>query len=130
MLVLAVTATLVNAEPARVAYAPPVDVEVAGPQGGQVQLHMERAKQGENVVDIFLDAKGGGLIVPQEVTARLIPPDGEDLGALPVDLASAEPGHYVAPRMTVPFPGLWTLELAIRTSDIDEEVVKLPVRVR
>lgn len=130
VVVLGVTATLVNAEPARVAYAPPLDVTVPGPEGGRVQLHMEPAKQGENVVDFYLLAKDGGLIVPPEVTARLVPPDGEDLGALPVDLASAEPGHYVAPRMTVPFPGRWTLELSVRTSDIDEDVYKLPVRIR
>jgi copper transport protein len=128
--VLAVTATLVNAEPARVAYAPPFDVTVPGPSGGRVQLHMEPAKQGENVVDVYLLAKGGGLIVPPEVTARLAPPKGEDLGPLPIELAAAEPGHYVASHMTVPFPGTWTVELSVRTSEIDEDVVKLPVKVR
>jgi copper transport protein len=130
VIVLGVTATLVNAEPARVAYAPPLDVTVPGAEGGRIQLHMEPAKQGENVVDIYLLAKGGGLVVPPEVTARLVAPDGEDVGALPVDLAGAEPGHYVAPRMTVPFPGRWTLELSVRTSEIDEDIFKLPVRIR
>jgi copper transport protein len=130
VVVLGVTATLVNAEPARVAYAPPLDVTVPGPDGGRVQLHMDRAKQGENVVDIYLLAKGGGLVVPPEVTARLAPPEGEDVGALPVELVPAEPGHYVAPRMTVPFPGRWTLELSVRTSDVDEVVYRLPVRIR
>jgi copper transport protein len=130
VVVLGVTATLVNAEPARVAYAPPVDVTVPGPQGGRIQLHMEPAKQGENVVDFYLLAKGGGLVVPPEVTARLAPPEGENVGALPVELAAAEPGHYVAPRMTVPFPGRWTVELSVRTSEIDEHVYKLPVRIR
>jgi copper transport protein len=113
-----------------VAYAPPVDVTVAGPEGGRIQLHMEPAKQGSNVVDIYLLAKDGGLVVPPEVTARLAPADGGDLGALPVELAAAEPGHYVAPRMTVPFPGRWTLELSVRTSEIDEDVYNLPVRIR
>ena len=130
MIVLGVTATLVNAEPARVGYAPPLDVTVPGPQGGRVQVHMEPAKQGENVVDIYLLAKDGGLIVPPEVTARLAPPEGEDVGVLPIELAAAEPGHYVAPRMTVPFPGRWTIELAVRTSDIDEDVYRVPVRIR
>jgi copper transport protein len=130
VVVLGVTATLVNAEPARVAYAPPVDVTVAGPEGGRIQLHMEPAKQGENVVDVYLLAKDGGLVVPPEVSARLAPPDGEDVGALPEDLTPAEPGHYVAPQMTVPFPGRWTVELSVRTSDIDEAVYKLPVRIR
>jgi copper transport protein len=130
VIVLGVTATLVNAEPARVAYAPPLDVTAPGPDGGEVQLHMEPAKQGENVVDIYLVARGGGLIVPPEVTARLLPPEGEDLGPLPVELASAEPGHYVASRLTVPFPGRWTLALDVRTSDIDEDIVRLPLQVR
>ena len=118
VVVLGVTATLVNAEPARVAYAPPVDVTVAGPEGGRIQLHMEPAKQGENVLDIYLLAKGGGLIIPPEVTARLAPADGEDVGALPIDLAAAEPGHYVAPRMTVPSPaaGRSSSRCARRTS--------------
>jgi copper transport protein len=49
---------------------------------------------------------------------------------LPVDLTPAEPGHYVAPQMTIPFPGRWTVELSVRTSDIDEAVYRLPVRIR
>ncbi|HWK29723.1 MAG TPA: copper resistance protein CopC [Solirubrobacter sp.] len=130
VVVLGLTATLVNAEPARVAYAPPFDVTVPGPQGGTVQLHMEPAKQGSNVVDIYLKAKDGLLIVPPEVTARLAPPDGENIGPLPVELGGAEPGHYVATGMTVPYPGRWTLELAVRTSDIDEDVIRVPVQVR
>jgi copper transport protein len=129
--VLALTATLVNAEPARVAYSPPVDVTKPGPEGGRVQLHLEPAKQGENVLDVYLLAKGGGLIVAPEVTARLAPPEGEKLeGDLPIELTPGEPGHYVAQRMTVPFPGTWTVELSVRTSDIDEDVVRLPVKVR
>jgi copper transport protein len=68
--------------------------------------------------------------VPPEVSARLVAPDGEDVGTLPVELVPAEPGHYVAPRMTVPFPGRWTFELSVRTSEIDEDVYRLPVRIR
>ena len=74
--------------------------------------------------------RDGGLVVPQEVGARLQPPGGDDLGPLPVELAPAEPGHYVASRLTVPFPGRWTLKLAVRTSEIDEDVIDIPVRIR
>ncbi len=91
---------------------------------------MEPAKQGENVTDIYLVKPDGRLLIPPEITARLLPPDGEDLGPLPVELGSAEPGHYVAQRLTVPFPGRWTLQLAVRTSEIDEQVIDVPVRIR
>ena len=73
VVVLGVTATLVNAAPARVALRP------AGRrhrgracEGGRVQLHMEPAKQGENVADIYLRrARTARLFVPPEIEARL-----------------------------------------------------------
>ena len=125
--VLGVTATLVNATPARVAYAPPIDASAAGPAGSRMQLHLERTEPGAYVLDVYLNARGGGLMLPQEVRGRL---KGSDVGALPVALAPAEPGHYVADRLSVPFPGRWTLELAVRTSEFDEDVVDIPVRIR
>ena len=60
MAVLAVTAVLVNALPARIAYAAAV-VGGAGPagqraRGGTVQVKVKPAKEGENVADIYLSA--------------------------------------------------------------------------
>jgi copper transport protein len=131
VVVLGVTATLVNAAPARVKYAPPYASTVAGVQGGKTQVKVVPAKQGQNVTDIYLVQRDGQLLVPPELTARLKPPSGtKDLGPLPVDLTAAEPGHYVATAMSVPFPGHWTLELRVRTSDIDEDVINVPVRIR
>ncbi|MDA0162372.1 copper resistance protein CopC [Solirubrobacter ginsenosidimutans] len=131
VVVLGVTATLVNAAPARVKYAPPYDITVRGPEGGKVQVHVVPAKQGQNVTDVYLVQRDGRLLVPPEITGRLKPPSGtKDLGPLPVDLTAAEPGHYVATAMSVPNPGHWTLELSVRTSDIDESVIDVPVRIR
>jgi copper transport protein len=131
VVVLGVTATLVNAAPARVKYAPPYNVTVAGPESGKVQVHVVPAKQGQNVTDIYLVQRDGRLLVPPELNARLKPPSGtKDLGPLPVDVTAAEPGHYVATAMSVPFPGHWTLEVSVRTSDVDEAVIDVPVRIR
>jgi copper transport protein len=131
VVVLGVTASLVNAAPARVKYAPPYDITVAGPVGGKVQVHVVPAKQGQNVTDVYLVQRDGRLLDPPEVSARLKPPSStKDLGPLPVEITAAEPGHYVATAMTVPNPGHWTLELSVRTSDIDEDVVDVPVRIR
>jgi copper transport protein len=125
---LGVTATLVNTAPARVSYSDPVKTAVAGPAGTRVELSVNPAKQGPNVVDVYLVKRDGMLLVVPELTAKLIPPGSS--GALNVPLGSAEPGHYVASRMSVPYPGKWKLRLQIRTSEIDERDVDIPVRVR
>ena len=33
-------------------------------------------------------------------------------------------------RMTVPSPGKWTLRLLVRTSEIDEQTIDVPVHIR
>ncbi len=125
---LAVTATLVNTAPARVSYVDPVHTTVAGPAGTRVEVSVNPAKQGANVLDVYLVKRDGMLLVVPELTAKLIPPGSS--GPIAVPIGSAEPGHYVASRMSVPFPAKWTLRLQIRTSDIDEKDIDIPVRIR
>jgi copper transport protein len=133
--VLGVTAALVNAAPARVSYAPPFDATVAAPadsgplRGGHVQVHMEPAKEGQNVTDVYLVQRGGALYSAPEINARMVPPSA-GVGALKVPLTAAEPGHYVADRLNVPFTGQWTLRLEVRTSEVDESDIEMPVRIR
>ncbi len=125
---LGVTATLVNTAPARVSYTDPVHTTVAGPAGTRVQVSVNPAKQGPNVLDVYMVKRDGMLLVVPELTAKLIPPDSS--GPISVPLGSAEPGHYVASRMSAPFPGKWKLRLQIRTSEIDERDIDIPVRIR
>jgi copper transport protein len=126
---LAVTAALVNTAPARVAYVDPIDRTVAGPGGMSVEVKINPAKQGENVADVYLVRRNGALQQVPELTARLVPSD-RGSGPLDVKFRGAEPGHYVASPMTVPYPGNWTLRLQIRTSEIDETDIDLPVKIR
>ncbi len=126
---LGVTAALVNTAPARVAYVDPIDRTVSGPGGMSVEVKINPAKQGENVADVYLVRRNGSLQQVPELTARLLPPNGSS-GPLEVRFRGAEPGHYVASPMTVPYPGHWTLRLQIRTSEIDEADIDLPVRIR
>src|SRR5262249_45971707 len=60
---LGVTATLVNTAPARVSYVDPVHTTVAGPAGTRVQVGVTPAKQGPNVLDVYLVKRGGMLLV-------------------------------------------------------------------
>ncbi len=124
--VLGVTATLVSTAPARVSYAPPFDATVSAFDGGRLQVHVEPAKQGLNVADVYLFQRDGRLLIPPEVSGRLRRGDT----VLPVVLAPAEPGHFIATGMSVPEPGEWELELTVRTSEIDEDVIIVPIRIR
>jgi copper transport protein len=125
---LGVTATLVNTTPARVSYVDPVHTTVAGPSGTRVQVAVNPAKQGPNVLDVYLTKRDGTLQAVPELTARLIPPGST--GPLKVPLGPAEPGHYVASGMLVPYPAKWTLRLQIRTSEFDQQDLDIPVRIR
>ena len=116
---LAVTAVLVNAEPARVAYVDPIDTTLNASGGMAVELKVNPAKQGENVTDVYLMRRNGALQQVPELTARLLP-EGGGSGALDVAFRMAEPGHFVASPMTVPYPGDWTLRLQIRTTEFDD----------
>jgi copper transport protein len=52
------------------------------------------------------------------------------LGPFAVPLQHTEPGEYDASRVQLPFPGGWKLSITVRTSDIDETTVTVPVDVR
>jgi copper transport protein len=127
--VLGVTAALVNTAPARVAYVDPIDKTVSGPGGMRVEVKVNPAKQGSNVADVYLVQRNGSLQQVPELTARLAPSGGSS-GPLNVKFRPAEPGHYVASPMIVPYPGKWTLRLEVRTSEIDESDLEVPVKIR
>jgi copper transport protein len=126
---LAVTAVLVNAEPARVAYVDPIDTTLSAAEGMSVELKINPAKQGENVADVYLLQRDGALQQVPELTARLLP-EGGGSGPLDVAFRMAEPGHFVASPMAVPYPGDWTLRLQIRTSEFDQTELEVPVKIR
>lgn len=136
--VLSLATVLVNTAPARTGYAPPVHEKVAIPatagthtglDGGHVEVKLTPARQGPNVADIYLVAKDESLVNVPEVSGRL-EPRNKSIGTLPVKLSAAEPGHYVASAMSIPYPGSWVLWLNIRTSDFDETPVHIPFTAR
>ncbi|GAA1313475.1 transport integral membrane protein [Planotetraspora silvatica] len=136
--VVSITAVLVNTAPARTSYAPPVHTTVplptavadavgpgAGLGGGSVEVKIEPAKPGSNVADIYITGRNGSLFAVPEVSGALESRD-RSVPALPVKVSAAEPGHYVANSMSIPYPGEWVLRLDIRVSDFDETPVRVP----
>jgi copper transport protein len=138
VVVIAVTAVLVNTTPARTSYTPIVNTTVElpadvarhfGADSGKVRLRAAPARPGDNVLDLYLVADTGRLLRVQEVTARLDAVDKHVKG-LPLKVSEAEPGHYVATEVTVPFRGRWTLHLDLRLTDFDEQSMTIGFRVR
>jgi copper transport protein len=131
--VLAITAMLVNAPPARTAFAAPVSATVAfdagGPNGkGSVQVFVSPAKAGNDLVHIeVVDASGQPEVVPQ-VTATLSLPDRQ-LGPLPISLDGAGTSHFYA-TTAIPLAGRWQLAVTVRTDEIDETTVTVPIAIR
>ncbi|MFF4771592.1 copper resistance CopC/CopD family protein [Microtetraspora fusca] len=139
--VVSITAVLVDTAPARTSYAPPVHTKVpvpaaadgadpaTGPRGGSVEVKIEPARAGSNVADIYITGRDGSLVAVPEVSGELESRD-RSVPAFPVKISAAEPGHYVANSMSIPYPGAWVLRLDIRVSDFDETPVRVPFTAR
>jgi copper transport protein len=128
VVVLAVTALLVNTVPAEDAYDPTFSAEVHG-ELLFARIEVEPAKAGP--ADIVVDTldHGGNPISPVGVTASLSQP-GLDIGPLPIDLEEDGTGHWAAPDTEIPFAGAWQLDVDVRISEFDQETLSatLPVK--
>jgi copper transport protein len=135
--VLAVATVMVNTAPARTSYAPPVRAEVAIPaadthtrlDGGHIEVRLTPAKQGLNIADIYVVARDGSLVGVPDVSAQLAPTRRGSAGEQ-IKVAAAEPGHYVASTVSIPYAGKWLLQLYVRTGDFEETPVLVRFRAR
>ena len=131
--VLGITAMLVNAPPARTAFEAPVSTTVAfdsgGPNGkGSVQIFVSPAKAGSDLVHIEVVNPSGEPEVVPELTATMSLP-ARQLGPLPMNLSGGGTSHYYG-NATIPLAGKWQMAVTVRTSDIDETTVTVPVTIR
>ncbi|MEZ0111424.1 copper transport protein [Catenulispora sp. EB89] len=131
--VLGITAMLVNAPPARTAFEAPVSTTVAFDTGGtngkgSVQIFVSPAKAGTDLVHIEVVNPAGEPEVVPELTATMSLP-ARQLGPLPLGLSGGGTSHYYG-NATIPLAGKWQLAVTVRTSDIDETTVTVPVTIR
>ena len=120
VVVLGMSSILVATPPARSAVAQPVDVteRLQGGAGteGSVQISVDPARPGPNVLHVYLFDDAGRLTQPAGMEVTLTEPR-QQIGPIDVDLQPAGPGHYVGDGMAIPSAGTWTLEVTVR---IDE----------
>ena len=130
--VLAVTAMLVNAVPGAASGG---DTGPRGPFATQVhgetlmvQVAVDPVTVGQSDVKLTVTDHGLNPIEPEEVQASLTLPE-RDLGPITLTLENTGPGEYVASDVEIPYPGEWQLDMAVRTSDIDQTLLKTAVPV-
>jgi copper transport protein len=137
--VLALTAILVNAEPGRTAEAAalaaaagPVQAhltfDTGGPNGtGSLDVRVDPARTGPDTLLVTVRAPDGAARDVAELRAELTLP-ARHLGPLAVPVDRQGPGRYQGTEQ-IPIAGDWQLALTVRTSDIDETTVRLPLTV-
>jgi copper transport protein len=130
--VLAVTAMLVNAVPGAATGGGtgpngPFATQVHG-ETLMVQVAVDPVTVGQSDVKLTVTDHGLNPIEPEEVQASLTLPE-RDLGPITLTLENTGPGVYVASDVEIPYPGEWQLDMAVRTSDIDQTLLKTAVPV-
>ncbi|MGW4059867.1 copper resistance CopC/CopD family protein [Amycolatopsis sp. NPDC004747] len=143
VVVLGFTAALVSVEPAQAqvareqaapkipAYTGPVSTVrpfTAGGTTGQLGIDVSPGRIGPNEMHLtVLDAQSRPHEVA-ELRAELRLPD-RGVGPLPVKVAYAGLGHYVA-GASIAVPGQWELAVVVRTSEVDQATIRVPLGVR
>jgi copper transport protein len=132
--VLGVTAMLVNAEPGRTATtaapAPAhhvVGYDTGGRNGrGQLSVDVNPAATGPNTLRVTVENLHGAAQDVAELHGTLTV---RQLGPFVVALAHIAPGQYVAQAVQLPYSGAWQLTVTVRTSEIDETTVTVPIDI-
>ncbi len=104
----ATATTMASGIPADVEAASRVQLVTGSFADGQLNLSLDPAETGDNVVHLyFFDA--GGLLRPVDDAAVTLRREGAEVR---VPLVPAGPGHYTAPRLTLTDPGLYRVEVS------------------
>jgi len=122
LVVLGVTALLVNAAPAKQAASQPFSdsFEVLGVQ---VNAIVDPARVGPgNQFHFYVLGRLGQPVAIPELDASISLP-AQRVGPLALPVVVSGPGHYRASDVDIPLAGSWTLKITVRTTPIDEQAV-------
>ncbi|QOV47643.1 copper resistance protein CopC/CopD [Streptomyces chromofuscus] len=105
-----------------------VPFDVGTPNGhGKVQLDLAPGKVGRNQVQAVVFGPDGGIVTVPELrltfTLR-----AQDVGPIDAELENRG-GYWGTDKLRLPLPGVWTMKITIRTTDIDQVTVEKDVRV-
>jgi copper transport protein len=126
VVVLAVTALLVNTAPARTESTEPVALSMRS-AGVFADVTIAPGAAGRNDIHVTVLPTGADSIT--DVQMQLTRP-GEDVAPFDVPLRPLSPGHEYAPQYNIPFSGEWRVVLRVQLGTSDEAVLTDEFRIR
>jgi copper transport protein len=127
LVVLAVTAGLVNAAPPPRVASGPFDAQLT--MGSlQADVVIDPPRVGSSALHLYLATANGEPATVAEVTADLTQPPALP-NPLPVRFTRITQNHFVANDLVFPFAGRWTILLKARVGEFDEQSAVLTVRI-
>ncbi|MEU6488267.1 copper resistance protein CopC [Streptomyces sp. NPDC046887] len=149
VVLLAVTTVLTTTEPGRTeeeagraqagaaqtAPAPTGPVELTlpfdtgGVNGkGTIRLTVDPGRSGANTLHVFADGTDGRPLDLPELKVSFTLRE-QQIGPLPVQPDRVAAGHWSAEGLQIPMPGEWTIQVTVRTSDIDQTTLDKNVKI-
>jgi copper transport protein len=130
VVVVAVTTALVAEPPAKARSAASGPVSVDSPIGPfDLNLVVDPARAGGNEVHLYLLQRSGQPAAVDEARVSASLPSAS-IGRLRMTPVVAGPGHFVVPKASFPFAGLWRLRVDVREGDFDQWTVELQIPIR
>lgn len=129
VVVLALTALLVNSTPARVAagLAGPAITEAALGDG-RLDVIVDPNVVGENVVHLTMSGTDGRPLDVETVRVRFRMPD-QDIGPIEGEAIRLGAGHFAVQGRQLSVPGLWTIEVLVPVDRFTDLRATVSVRV-
>ncbi len=128
VVILGITAMLVNAAPARAQNTQPVSLTLKSRQVW-VYADIEPGAAGPSDMHFTALPTGGGPATITDMTVQLTRP-GEDLPPFTVPLQKLGAGHYYAPLYDIPYSGKWQMTIRVQLGATDEAVLTSPFTLR
>jgi len=120
VLVLGITAALVNAAPGRAVSTQPVFLTLKTDEMW-FDVTIAPGNAGPNDVHVTGLPTGGGLTQIKNITVQLTQP-GRDLPPFEVPMQQLGTNHYYAPLFDIPYPGTWQMTIRAQLNATDEIV--------
>ncbi|WP_329295829.1 copper resistance CopC/CopD family protein [Streptomyces pseudovenezuelae] len=144
VVVLAVTTLLTGTQPSRAAVATaaaatearaptarmvmvPFDTGIAN-GSGNVQITFAPGRVGDNTVEAVVYGVDGGLMAIPELRLTLTH-RAQQLGPLDAKLVDRK-GYFAADRLRIPLSGVWTMQVTVRLTEVDQVTVAKDVTIR
>ncbi|MFG3662203.1 copper resistance CopC/CopD family protein [Streptomyces sp. NPDC047706] len=104
----------------------PFDVGTANGRG-KVQLDLAPGRVGPNRVQAIVFGPDGGIVTVPELSLSLTL-RAQDVGPIDAELENRG-GYWNTDELQLPLPGVWTMKITVRTTDIDQVTVEKDVRI-